>query len=147
MLSYIDVINAAHILLLVNPPFPGSLIKDPVNNLYPTLVSYAHWIYDQAFEDSDGYSTFYLLHPLLHSGHWYLLGLKLQILQGSHKFRKIFISIGWVGVLLVLLLVCLPHILPVCQWLRKAMEERHWNSFHMYYKKYMFLRTKSLNRR
>ena len=50
-LSSIDVIIAAHILLLVNPPFPGSLIKDLVNNSYPALVSYAQRIYDQAYEE------------------------------------------------------------------------------------------------
>jgi len=50
-LSSIDVIIAANILLLVNPPFPGSLIKDLVNNSYPVLVSYAQRIYDQAFEE------------------------------------------------------------------------------------------------
>lgn len=50
-ISSIDVIIAAHILLLANPPFPGSLIKDLVNNSYPTLVSYAQRIYDQAFEE------------------------------------------------------------------------------------------------
>lgn len=50
-LSSIDVIIAAHILLLVNPPFPGSLIKDLVNNSYPALVSYAQRIYDRAFEE------------------------------------------------------------------------------------------------
>ena len=37
---------AAHIFLLVNPPFPGSLIKNLFNNSYPTLVSYA-----QRFEE------------------------------------------------------------------------------------------------
>jgi sorting and assembly machinery component 37 len=42
---------AAHILLLVNPPFPGSLIKDLVNNSYPALISYAQRVYDQAFEE------------------------------------------------------------------------------------------------
>jgi len=50
-LSSIDVIIAAHILLLVNPPFPGSLIKGLVNDSYPHLVSYAQRIYDQAFEE------------------------------------------------------------------------------------------------
>jgi len=50
-LSSVDVIIAAHILLLVNPPFPDSLIKDLVNNSFPALVSYAQRIYGQAFEE------------------------------------------------------------------------------------------------
>jgi sorting and assembly machinery component 37 len=50
-LSSVDIIIAAHILLLVNPPFPGSLIKDLVNNSYPALASYAQRIYGQAFEE------------------------------------------------------------------------------------------------
>jgi len=50
-LSSVDVIIAAHILLLVNPPFPDSLIKDLVNNSYPALVSYAQRIYGRAFEE------------------------------------------------------------------------------------------------
>ena len=50
-LSSIDVIIAAHILLLVYPPFPGSLIKDLLVNSYPALVSYAQRIYNQAFEE------------------------------------------------------------------------------------------------
>ena len=50
-LSSVDVIVAAHILLLVDPPFPGPLIKDLINNSYPALVSYARRIYDQAFKE------------------------------------------------------------------------------------------------
>ena len=48
-LSSVDVIIAANILLLVNPPYPDPLIKDLVNNSYPALVSYAQQIYGQAF--------------------------------------------------------------------------------------------------
>jgi len=50
-LSSLDVIIAAHILLLVNPPFPSPLIKDLINNSYPVLVSYAQRIFAQAFEE------------------------------------------------------------------------------------------------
>lgn len=50
-LSSVDIIIAAHILLLVNPPFPDSLIKDLVNNSYPALASYAQRIYGRAFEE------------------------------------------------------------------------------------------------
>ena len=52
-LSSIDVIIAARILLLVNPPFQV-IVKYLVNDSYPTLNSYAQWIYDQALEE--GYS-------------------------------------------------------------------------------------------
>ena len=60
---------AAHILLLVNPPFPGSLIKDLVNNSYPALVSYAQRIYDQAFKE--GYSPIQFTSPS--SSFWSLI--------------------------------------------------------------------------
>ncbi|KAF8798160.1 hypothetical protein BYT27DRAFT_7265267 [Phlegmacium glaucopus] len=50
-LSSLDVIIAAHILLLVNPPFPGPLIKDLINNSYPNLISYAQRVYTQAFKE------------------------------------------------------------------------------------------------
>jgi len=50
-LSSVDVIVAAHILLLVDPPFPDPLIKDLINNSYPALVSYARRIFDQAFKE------------------------------------------------------------------------------------------------
>lgn len=49
-LSSIDVIIAAHIIFLVDPPYPGPLIKDLVSNSYPALVSYAQQIYSQAFK-------------------------------------------------------------------------------------------------
>ena len=68
-LSSIDVMIAAHILLLVNPPFPGSLIKDLVNNSYPALVSYAQRIYDQAFKE--GHSPIQFTSPS--SSFWSLI--------------------------------------------------------------------------
>jgi len=50
-ISSLDVIIAAHIILLVDPPFPDPLIKDLINNSYPSLVSYAQRIYAQASEE------------------------------------------------------------------------------------------------
>ena len=57
-LSSVDVIIAAHILLLVNPPLPDPLIKDLINNSYPTLASHAQRVYAQAFEERRSHIQF-----------------------------------------------------------------------------------------
>ena len=61
MLSSIDVIIAAHILLL-----EGSLIKDLVINSYLALVSYTQQKYSTVKRNTPPFNLF---HPLFHSGH------------------------------------------------------------------------------
>ena len=73
-----------HILLLVNLPFPGSLIKDLVNNSYPTLVSYAQRIYDQAFEE--GHSPIQFTSPS--SSLWSLIPSWPKVSDPSGKSKS-----------------------------------------------------------
>jgi len=46
----LDTILAAHILLLLNPPYPDPFLQTLVNDSYPTLSSHARRIYAQALE-------------------------------------------------------------------------------------------------
>jgi len=128
-LSSIDVIIAAHILLLVNPPFPGSLIKDLVKNSYPALVSYAQRIYDQAFEE--GHSPIQFTSPT--SSLWSLIPSwpKTPDPSGNssrqedinyHRMSWGFISFG-VGALATYLVVVGSKMRNVLKDLSKAMEE------------------------
>ncbi|KAF5389807.1 hypothetical protein D9757_003701 [Collybiopsis confluens] len=45
--SLLDAVVAAHILLLLRPPFPDPLLQDLVNNSYPSLCAHANRTYDQ----------------------------------------------------------------------------------------------------
>ena len=70
----------------MNPPFPGSLIKDLVNNSYPALVSYAQRIYDLAFEE--GHSPIQFTSPS--SSFWSLIPSwpKAPSFSGSSKNQE-----------------------------------------------------------
>ncbi|KAL1758357.1 hypothetical protein FB107DRAFT_207506 [Schizophyllum commune] len=43
-LTTLDFIVAAHVLLLVDPPFPENILRDLLNNSYPTLVAHARHV-------------------------------------------------------------------------------------------------------
>lgn len=43
-----DVLVAAHILLLANPPYPDVLLKNLVVETYPTLLSHAQTVFNAA---------------------------------------------------------------------------------------------------
>lgn len=45
-----DTVLAAHILLLLNPPYPDPFLRTLVNDSYPTLSSHARRIYAQALD-------------------------------------------------------------------------------------------------
>ncbi|KAK7054718.1 hypothetical protein VNI00_003181 [Paramarasmius palmivorus] len=51
--SQLDIIVAAHILLLQIPPFPDPLIKDVLSDSFPNLASHANRIRQQALENVD----------------------------------------------------------------------------------------------
>lgn len=44
----LDVLLAAHILLLVKPPYPSAVLKDLVKDCFPTLALHAQRIYERA---------------------------------------------------------------------------------------------------
>ena len=44
----LDIILAAHILLLLNPPFPDPLLKTLLTDSYPTLVDHARLVHAEA---------------------------------------------------------------------------------------------------
>jgi sorting and assembly machinery component 37 len=44
----LDIVLAAHILLLLNPPFPDPFLQTLVSDSYPTLSSHARRVYVQA---------------------------------------------------------------------------------------------------
>ncbi|KDR73498.1 hypothetical protein GALMADRAFT_251207 [Galerina marginata CBS 339.88] len=48
--SSLDILLAAHVLLLLEPPFPDTLLKDLITTSYPSLESHARRIYSAAFE-------------------------------------------------------------------------------------------------
>ncbi|PPQ64674.1 hypothetical protein CVT26_002764 [Gymnopilus dilepis] len=48
--SSLDVLVASHILLLVEPPLPDTLVKELIINSYPALAAHARRIYDLAFK-------------------------------------------------------------------------------------------------
>jgi len=56
--SSLDVLVAAHVLLLINPPFPDTLLKDLLSQSYPSLVSLSRRVYSAAFESSNSDITF-----------------------------------------------------------------------------------------
>ena len=80
-LSSIDVIIAAHIPLIANPPFPCSLIKGLVNSSYLTLVSYTQLLCDQAFEEGRSPIQF----TLTSSSIWSLVPSKFKTPDPSWK--------------------------------------------------------------
>ncbi len=45
----LDVLIAAHLLLLLKPPYPDPLLKSVLQESYPSLASYAQRVYDIAF--------------------------------------------------------------------------------------------------
>ncbi|KAF9526998.1 hypothetical protein CPB83DRAFT_908009 [Crepidotus variabilis] len=45
----LDVIIAAHFILLLEPPYPDSLVKDLLAESYPSLAEYARRVHDLAF--------------------------------------------------------------------------------------------------
>jgi len=45
----LDVLIAAHLLLLLKPPYPDPLLKSVLQESYPSLASYAQRVYDTAF--------------------------------------------------------------------------------------------------
>ncbi|KAF8163460.1 outer mitochondrial membrane transport complex protein-domain-containing protein [Crassisporium funariophilum] len=49
--SSLDIIITAHILLLLNPPYPDPQLKNLVNDSYPALASSSRRIFSQVFED------------------------------------------------------------------------------------------------
>ncbi|KAF8911986.1 Tom37 C-terminal domain-containing protein [Gymnopilus junonius] len=49
-LSSLDILIAAHISLLLNPPLPDPLLKDLITTSYPSLASHSQRIYDLAFQ-------------------------------------------------------------------------------------------------
>ncbi|KAF9475862.1 hypothetical protein BDN70DRAFT_953795 [Pholiota conissans] len=48
-LSSIDILLAAHIILLTDPPYPDPVLKDLVTETYPTLLAHARRVFDEAF--------------------------------------------------------------------------------------------------
>ncbi|EPQ58339.1 hypothetical protein GLOTRDRAFT_72674 [Gloeophyllum trabeum ATCC 11539] len=51
----LDIVLAAHILLLIEPPYPDPLLKSLVNESYPRLASHARSVYSAAFPVSESY--------------------------------------------------------------------------------------------
>lgn len=49
--STLDVIVAAHTLLLLNPPLPDTILKDLIIESYPSLAVHARLVLSQAFPD------------------------------------------------------------------------------------------------
>ena len=47
--STLDILVAAHTLLLLNPPFPDPLLKDLIIESYPSLAVHARLVLSQAF--------------------------------------------------------------------------------------------------
>lgn len=47
----LDIIVAAHTLLLLNPPFPDPILKDLIIDSYPSLAVHARLVLSQAFPD------------------------------------------------------------------------------------------------
>ncbi|KAA1469451.1 hypothetical protein DENSPDRAFT_864175 [Dentipellis sp. KUC8613] len=45
----LDVLLASHILLIINPPFPDTLLSSLISSSYPTLLAHAHRVYSAAF--------------------------------------------------------------------------------------------------
>ncbi|TFK42429.1 outer mitochondrial membrane transport complex protein-domain-containing protein [Crucibulum laeve] len=50
--STIDILLAAHTLLLIKPPYPDSLIKDLVTGSYPNLVAHAQRVHGRTFHET-----------------------------------------------------------------------------------------------
>ncbi|KAF9647567.1 hypothetical protein BDM02DRAFT_3270177 [Thelephora ganbajun] len=50
-LSTLDIIVAAHSLLLLNPPFPNPVLKDLIIESYPSLAVHARLVLSRAFPD------------------------------------------------------------------------------------------------
>lgn len=50
-LTSLDLLLAAHILLLTKPPFPDPLLKDLISNSYPSLLSHAQRVYAETCGD------------------------------------------------------------------------------------------------
>jgi sorting and assembly machinery component 37 len=48
----LDVILAAHILLLIKPPYPSAVLKDLVKDSFPTLALHAQRIYERTIGPS-----------------------------------------------------------------------------------------------
>ncbi|KAJ7940432.1 hypothetical protein B0H13DRAFT_1938065 [Mycena leptocephala] len=49
-LTTLDIILAAHVLLIIKPPFPDTLLSDLLTDSYPTLVSHAERILSRSLE-------------------------------------------------------------------------------------------------
>ncbi|KAK7020448.1 hypothetical protein R3P38DRAFT_3397759 [Favolaschia claudopus] len=49
-LTTLDIMLAAHVLLIVKPPFPDKLLADLLNDSYPTLVSHAEHILSRSMQ-------------------------------------------------------------------------------------------------
>ncbi|KAL1741320.1 hypothetical protein HDZ31DRAFT_45690 [Schizophyllum fasciatum] len=70
-LTTLDFIVAAHVLLLVDPPFPENILRDLLNNQYPALVAHARHVLSlatplpAAIEEAPGFSIQSLLPQLL----------------------------------------------------------------------------------
>ncbi|KAF8969846.1 Tom37 C-terminal domain-containing protein [Flammula alnicola] len=47
--SSVDVLIAAHILLLLDPPYPDTVLKTLITEAYPSILSHTRRIYDDAF--------------------------------------------------------------------------------------------------
>ncbi|KJA27465.1 hypothetical protein HYPSUDRAFT_179521 [Hypholoma sublateritium FD-334 SS-4] len=55
-LSSVDVLVAAHILLLTNPPYPDVLLKNLLVEIYPTLSSHAQSVFNAALGEGKSLS-------------------------------------------------------------------------------------------
>ncbi|KAJ7775070.1 hypothetical protein B0H16DRAFT_1509435 [Mycena metata] len=51
-LTTLDITVAAHVLLLIKPPFPDTLLSDLLIDSYPTLVGHAERVLEQSFKVS-----------------------------------------------------------------------------------------------